>query len=588
MCCKSFLAVFPLASLLAFLPHALRPEVASVPAAAEKKIANFSGTDPRTGKTVTRADFKDRKAVVVVFLGTECPINNQFIPRLVEFQNEFGKQGVQVLGINANLQDTPDRVVSHAKKFEINFPVLKDTGSAAADQFGAQRTPEAFVLDASGVVRYQGRIDDQFGIGFKRAKPTRNDLKEAIVEVLAGKSVTQATTEVAGCLIARTPKPAAAGTITYTKHVARIIQNNCQECHRPGQIGPFALQSYDDAVAWAANLREVVAERRMPPWFADPAIGKFANDRSLSKEDRETLLAWVDQGCPKGEAVELPPAKTFVDGWVIGKPDAVFYMPESFEVPADTPKGGVPYKYYTVETNFKEDRWISAAEARGGANEVVHHIIVFIVPPGQGFNPNMPGTRVLCGTAPGDMPFRAPYGMAKKLPAGSKLVFQMHYTPNGKKQTDRSYVGLMFAREPIERQIMTMPIGNPAFRIPPGDDNHEVKSQFAFKEDARILGFMPHMHLRGKDFKYEIELPDKTRETLLSVPRYNFNWQSGYALAQHRKVPAGTRLLCTAHFDNSAKNPNNPDPSVAVRWGEQTWEEMMIGWTDFVYEKKPE
>ncbi len=584
---KRLLALVPLAGLVIALPGALRS--GDTPQAnALWKAPRFSLLDPRTQKSVSLAEFKDKKAFVIVFVGTECPINNNYMPRLAEFHKQFANQGVQFLGINSNLQDTPDRIIAHAKKHEIPFPILKDTGNTVADAFSAQRTPEAFVVDASQTIRYHGRIDDQFGVGFKRGQPSRDDLKLAIEEVLAGKAVTTPSTEVAGCLIARSARPRGEGSVTYTKHVARIIQNNCQECHRPGQIGPFALQSYDDAVAWAANIREVVSERRMPPWFADPKIGKFANDRSLSPQDRETLVAWIDQGCPKGDAADMPPAKEFVEGWIIGKPDAVFHMPQEFEVPADTPRGGVPYKYYTVETNFPEDRWVTAAEARAGANEVVHHIIVFIVPPGQGFNPNVPGTRVLCGTAPGDMPYRAPKGMAKKLPAGSKLVFQMHYTPNGRAQKDRSYVGLIFAKEPVERQIMTMPVGNPLFRIPPGNDNYQVESRFVFKEDAKIIGFMPHMHLRGKDFQYEIIPPGGKAETLLSVPRYNFNWQSAYRLAEPKFVPKGTVLHCVAHFDNSSKNPNNPDPTQEVRWGEQTWEEMMIGWTDFVYDKKPE
>lgn len=585
---KRLLAVSAVVAVgLVCLSSGLRSDAVPVPDAG-KKIDNFTLTDARTQKSVSLADFKDRKAIVVIFMGTECPINNNYAPRLAEFHKEYAAKGVQFLGINANMQDTPDRIAAHAKKYEIPFPLLKDSGNVVADKLGAQRTPEAVILDAGGVVRYQGRIDDQFGIGFKRAQPTQADLRDALDAVLAGQSVKRATTEVAGCLIARAPRPKADASITYTKHVASIIQNNCQECHRPGQIGPFALQNYDDAVAWAASIREVVSEQRMPPWFADPKIGKFSNDRSLPAKDKETLLAWIDQGCPKGDERDLPGPKGFVDGWVIGKPDVVFHMPEEFEVPADTPPRGVPYKYYTVQTEYPEDRWVVAAEARPGASEVVHHIIVFVVPPGQGFNPNMPGTRVLVGTAPGDMPFRASKGMAKKLPAGSKLVFQMHYTPNGRKQKDRSYVGLIFAREPVERQIMTMPIGNPIFRIPPGDDNHKVESRFTFREDSRIIGFMPHMHLRGKDFLYEIIYPDGKTETLLSVPRYNFNWQSAYRLAEPRSVPKGTVLHCVAHFDNSAKNPNNPDPTKEVRWGEQTWEEMMIGWTDFVFEKKAE
>jgi mono/diheme cytochrome c family protein len=488
------------------------------------------------------------------------------------------------LAINSNRQDTAERVAKHASEFALPFPVLKDDGTKVADQFGAQRTPEVFVLDGERTIRYQGRIDDQFGNLYKRSAPTRHDLVIALDEVLAGKPVSQPTTTVAGCLISRELRARAEGTVTYTKHVARILQNNCQECHRPGQIGPFALLTYDDANAWSETIREVVQEGRMPPWFADPNHSKFANDRRLAQDERETLLAWIEQGCPKGDDKDLPPAKQFVDGWTIGKPDLVFTMNEEFEVPAEAPKTGVPYKYFSVDTNFKEDRWVERAEARPGALSVVHHIVVFVAPPGQGFNPEK-GGRVLVGTAPGDMPLILQPGQAKKVPAGSRFVFQMHYTPDGTARKDRSSVGIIFAKDLPQHQILTMPVLNPGLHIPPGDDNYEVESSFSFKDDAHIIGFMPHMHLRGKDFLYEVVYPDSKSETLLSVPRYNFNWQSAYRLAAPKAVPKGTKLHCVAHFDNSTKNPNNPDPTTTVRWGDQTWEEMMIGWTDFYFDR---
>jgi peroxiredoxin len=548
-----------------------------------KKVAGFSLEDT-TGRTVSLADFKDKKAVAVIFLGTECPVNNAFLPRLRELHEEFSPRGVQFLGINANRQDTAERVAEHARRHALPFPVLKDDGSRTADLFNAQRTPEAFVLDAERTVRYQGRIDDQFGVFYQRPQPTRRDLALALEEVLAGKAVTQATTPVAGCLISREKKAKADGTITYTQHVARILQKNCQECHRPGQIGPMALLSYADAAAWADTIREVVHEGRMPPWFADPHFGKFYNDRRLSPEERETLLAWVDQGCPEGDAKDLPPAREFTQGWTIGTPDVVFTMPEAFEVPATAPKTGIPYKYFTIETNFTEDKWIERAEARPDALPVVHHIVVFISPPNQPANLGQTGMRVLVGNAPGDMPLILKPGLAKKVPAGSKLVLQMHYTPNGTAQKDRSSVGLIFAKEPPKHQVMTMPVANRAIRIPPGDGNYKVESWYTFQQDSRIVSFMPHMHLRGKDFLYEVIHPDGKKETLLSVPRYNFNWQSVYRCADPPAVPKGTRLHCIAHFDNSDQNPNNPDPTQTVRWGDQTWEEMMIGWTDFFYD----
>ena len=579
---KRLRALVMAAGISAFLAAPLRAEA---PAAnIGKKAAAFALKDTQ-GRTVGLADFKDRKAVVVVFIGTECPINNAFMPRLAELHQEFAPRGVQFLAVNSNVQDTGERVAEHVRKYGIPFPVLKDEGSRVADGFGAERNPEAFVLDVAGVIRYQGRIDDQFGVGYKRPKPTRRDLAEALNEVLAGKSATQARTPVAGCLIGRAKKAGTAGAITFTKDIAPILQRNCQECHRPGQIGPMPLLTYRDAAAWADTIREVVQEQRMPPWFADPRYGRWSNDRRLSQADRDTLLAWVDQGAPKGDGKDLPPPRQFVEGWRIDKPDVIISMPREYAVPADTPRGGIPYQYFTVETGFTEDRWVEQAEAREGSPEVVHHIVVFVVPPGRRFNPEDPNISVLCGTAPGDMPLILHPGTAKKVPAGSRLVFQMHYTPSGRAQNDRSYIGLVFAKKHPERRVLTEPIANLFVHIPPGADNHKIESEFTFKDDAHIIGFMPHMHLRGKDFLYEAIYPDGKKEVLLSVPSYNFNWQSAYRYDQPRAMPKGTRIHCVAHYDNSAKNPNNPDPTKRVFWGDQTWEEMMIGWMDYVYDR---
>ncbi|MCI0463100.1 MAG: redoxin domain-containing protein [Gemmataceae bacterium] len=550
-----------------------------------KTIASFTLKDT-TGRPVALADFKDRKAVVVIFLGTQCPINNQFAPHLAGLHKEFSPKGVQFLGLNSNHQDSSKTIAEHAKKYAIPFPVLRDEGSKVADNFGARRTPEAFILDTTGKVRYQGRIDDQYGISYQRPAPTRRDLAIALDELLAGKQISQATTPIAGCLIGRAPRPKAEATVTYARHVAPILQNRCQECHRPGQIGPFSLLTYDDSSSWSAMIHEVVEERRMPPWHADPKHGKWSNDRSLSPEERKTILAWIDQGCPKGDMKDLPKPREFVKGWTIGKPDAVFEMKEEYAVPARGPKTGIPYEYFEVETGFTEDKWVERAESRPGATEVVHHIIVFIVPPGQPFNKKSPNFPTLSGTAPGDMPLILPPGMAKRVPAGARLVFQMHYTPNGKAQKDRSRVGLIFAKKPPEKEVITRPVFNFLFRIPPGDAHHEVQSSWTFPRDGHIVGFMPHMHLRGKDFLYRAHYPDGKMETLLSVPRFDFGWQSVYRPATPIAMPKGTRLECIAHFDNSKGNRNNPDPTRPVVWGDQTWEEMMIGWTDIAFERK--
>jgi peroxiredoxin len=542
-----------------------------------------------SGKDWSWKDHQDAKAIVAVFIGTECPINNAYMPRLAELHKTYSPRGVAFVAINANCQDTPVRVAAHAKEHGIPFPVLKDTANRVADQFGARRTPEAFVLDGSGKILYRGRIDDQFGIGYRRPAPTRRDLAAALDEVLAGKPVSVPRTKVAGCAIARTIQAKETGSVTYTKDIAPLLQKNCQECHRPGQVGPMSLLTYDDALSWAETIGEVVAERRMPPWHADPKVGHFSNDRSLSKAEREALLTWIKEGCPQGDPADLPPPRSFPEGWSIGKPDVVFSMPHEFNVPAKGGPKGIRYQYFQVETKFTEDRWVQAVEAKPGNRAVVHHIIVYVVPAGQEFRQNRTdgiGDGLLVAFAPGELPAIFAPGTAKKVPKGASLLFQMHYTPNGVEQKDRSSVGLIFAKEPPKYEVRTRAIAQGRFAIPPGADNYEVKSNTTFRQDARLLSLMPHMHLRGKDFAYRVIFPDGKSEPLLNVPRYDFNWQSHYRLAKPLDLPAGTRIECTAHFDNSADNPNNPDPTKEVRWGDQTWEEMMIGFADYVFTAK--
>ncbi len=581
----------PFALLLvvpALIVCALRAEPAAP--APTAKVADFTLQDVQTDKPVSLGDFKAKKAVVVVFIGTECPINNAYMPRLAEMAKTYADKGVAFLGVNSNCNDTPPRIAGHAKKYGLPFPVLRDPANVVADRFGAKRTPEAFLLDGSRKVVYHGRIDDQYGVGYKRTAPTRRDLAEAIDEVLAGKPVSQPFAKPAGCFIERVVAPKADGSVTFSKDVSRVLQRNCQECHRPGQVAPMPLLTYEDAVAWSDSIGEVVRQKRMPPWLADPHFGKFLNDRSLADADRTTLLAWIDQGCPKGDPADLPAEKQFAEGWRIGKPDAVFTMPEEYTVPADAGPRGVKYQYFIVETHFDEDRWIQAAEARPGNPAVVHHIIVYVVKPGFGGlmrekTGDGIGDGFLTAFAPGELGTVLAPGQAKRLPKGAILAFQLHYTPNGVEQKDRSSVGLIFAKEPPKAEVRTRTITQRRLNIPAGDSNYEAKSETVFNQDADLLSFLPHMHLRGKDFKYEVVYPDGKRETLLSVPHYDFSWQSTYRLEKPLHLPAGTKIECTAHYDNSKDNLNNPDPTRTVRWGDQTWDEMMIGFVDYAYTK---
>jgi peroxiredoxin len=536
-----------------------------------------------SGKTWTLKDIKGHKAVAVLFIGTECPVNNAYMPHLSELHKAYQDKGVLFIAINSNVQDTRAKIAEHAKEYGIPFAVLKDKDYTTADHFGAQRTPEAFVLDPDRKVRYQGRIDDRFGAGYQRAKADRDDLAIAIDEVLAGKEVTVASTPVAGCLIGRAATPTADATVNYTKHVAPIIQNRCQECHRPGQIGPMPLLTYDDVSAWSAMIQEVVTEKRMPPWHADERHrGTFINERALSKEDYATLLKWIELGCPKGDDRDLPPPRQFADTWYIGKPDIVVTMPREFQVPANAPKGGVPYQYFTVKTNFDEDKWVQAAECKPGNKAVVHHIIAFVMDNKKGAElSDGLGRGMLGAYAPGDIGSAFPPGTAKKLPKGATIVFQVHYTPNGVACSDKSSVGLVFAKEPPKVEVQARAISNMLFQIPPGDPNYEVRSESSFKKDIVLYQLLPHMHLRGKDFKYDIVYPDGKTETILYVPRYDFGWQATYRFREPLLLPQGTKIKCLAHFDNSPGNPWNPDPTAKVKFGEQTWEEMMIGFIDY-------
>jgi len=587
--CAPLLLALPLVALSGDAP---KPEPPKPVGSVGKSIANFTLKDT-ADKDWSLADCKDKKAVVVIFVGTECTITNAYMPRLGELYKTYADKGVAFIAINANNQDTVAKIAGHAKEYKLPFPVLKDNANVVADKFGATRTPETFVLDAKGKIVYQGRVDDQFGIGFKRSGPTRNDLADAVETTLAGNEVAVPKTETAGCFIARVNKPKESGTVTFTKQVSRILQNNCQECHRAGQVGPMALSTYEDALNWSETIEEVIKQKRMPPWHADPAFGKFSNDRSLAGADREALLAWVAQGCPKGDSKDMPAEREFAKGWIIGKPDVIFTMQEDFKVPAKAGPNGVEYQYFMVPTNFDDDRWIQAAEARPGAREVVHHIIVFVSEEKGKLgntrnNRDGIGNGFLAPYAPGDMPAVFAPGSAKKLPKGANLIFQMHYTPNGVEQTDRSSVGLIFAKEPPKQEVRTRAATQQKFMLLPGESNHEVKSATKFDQEVDLLSLLPHMHLRGKDFVYKAVYPDGKEETLLSVPKYDFGWQSNYRLVKPLRLPPGTKIECTAHFDNSSGNPNNPDPNKIVRWGDQTWDEMMIGFVDYAAVPKEE
>lgn len=526
------------------------------------------------GGSLALADLADADATVVVFLGTECPLVKLYAPRLEGLSREYRERGVRFVGIASNHQDSIEEILEFGRQAGLSFPIAKDADQKVADAFGAKRTPEAFVLDNQCRVRYQGRIDDQYGIDVVRPKPTRRDLVEATEEVLANSPVSQPCASAVGCLIGRAPKQESQASVTYSNQIARIFQKRCVECHRPGEIGPFPMMTYADIAGWGEMILEVVEQKRMPPWFADPAHGRFANDPRLSEEEIELVRAWVDAGSPEGDPSQLPSPPSFVEGWNIPKPDLVLPMSRPFQVPAE---GVIDYQHYVIDPGFTEDKWVVASEARPGNRAVVHHILVFLAVPGQPVE--LVKGSLLAAYAPGMPPRMLQPGMAKRIPAGSRIILQMHYTPNGQPQTDISSVGLVFCEEKdVEQRVDSGWAFNPLMAIPPRKDDHPIFARYVFTEDKILFNLTPHMHMRGKTFRFEAWYPDGRQEVLLNLPRWNFNWQLEYEFAEPKLMPKGTELRCYATYDNSPSNPSNPDPNRWVKFGEQTWDEMMIGW----------
>jgi peroxiredoxin len=561
--------------------------VAGVADAAEKapaigrRVDTFTLQDFR-GKAWSFDDAKQSKFVVVAFLGTECPLAKLYGPRLVELAAKYEPRGVAIVGVNSNSQDSVTELAAYARLHKIDFPLLKDPGNKVADAFGAERTPEVFVFDAGRIVRYHGRIDDQYGVGSIRNQPRRRDLAAALDELLAGQPVSQPTTEVVGCHIGRAKSPKPEATVTYSNQIARLLQKRCVECHRDGDIAPFALTEYDEVAGWAEMIAEVVREQRMPPWHADPKHGHFKNERLLSADEKQLIFDWVAAGAPQGDPKQAPPQRQFTSGWTLPRePDVVIpVQSKPFRVP---PTGEVRYQYFTVDPKFTEDKWLAAAELQPGNRAVVHHILTFARQGGRREGPDEGGVQgFLVGYVPGMRAEPFPAGMAKRVSAGSQLIFQVHYTPIGSEQFDQSKLGLVFANpQDLTHEVRTTSAANVRIRIPPNADNHWEEG-FTRRPlgDSLLLGLMPHMHLRGKSFFYEALLPDGTKETLVDIPRYDFNWQTSYRLAEPKPLPAGTRIHAVAHYDNSDRNLSNPDPTQTVRWGDQTWEEMLIGYFD--------
>jgi mono/diheme cytochrome c family protein len=526
-------------------------------------------------------DFGPRRAFVLVFVSNGCPLVQRYYAVLRDLEAAFRDRGVQFVAVNVGPDDSILEMAAQAVEYEVPFPVVKDRDHRCVRALGVKRTPEAVVLDGEYRLRYRGRIDDRYRVGGVRPGPAREYLREAVEAVLEGREPAVAETPVDGCPITP-PRPIPRDRpVTYAQHIAPILIKHCQECHRPGTAAPFALMTYEQAASKAATIAEVVADGSMPPWYGYHAPGAFFNERRLTAEERELILAWALGERRPGDLSQAPPSpwadRPADEPWRIGQPDLVLQAPEHV-LPA---AGDIPYKYVILPYTFPADTWVQAVEIRPDNPRVVHHCnLAYIRPPNRFEMRNF-----ITGTVPGAEPLVMDEGVGFCIPKGSLLAMQIHYVASGKEERCRISVGLRYARGVVDRQLRFLLLATTKYVIPPHAPFHPVRVEKTLPEDVYGLGLFCHMHLRGKDMTFRARYPDGTSEMLLMVPNYNFDWQMGYRWKPGTKrFPKGTVLECLAHYDNSAFNPFNPDPNAEVRDGEQTHQEMMNGFFFYVLE----
>jgi thiol-disulfide isomerase/thioredoxin len=553
--------------------------------APQERVENFRLLDQQ-GASHELYYYDDMKAVVFVVQGNGCPIVRNAMPTVEALKQEYADQGVQFFMINSNIQDNRQTVAREVEEFGWDIPVLIDDTQIIGESLDLVRTGEVFVLDPrTWSVVYHGAVDDRLTYEKQKREATEHYLKDAIDSLVNGEPVPLASTDPLGCLINFPEKQHRAqwADISYSDEIAPLLADNCVACHRQGGIAPWAMTDYNMVRGFSLMIREVVRTKRMPPWHADPAVGHFSNDRSLTTAETQTLVHWVEAGAPRGEG---PDPLTEIDQdwgvWAVqdptlGEPDYIIDIPAA-EIPAT---GVVDYMYHYVPNTVGKDVWVKAAEILPGDRAVLHHTITTFgymetEGPRKG-HLKREGQGGLRGYVPGMISQHFPKDTGVFLPADATLEFQMHYTTNGRATVDESKLGLWVYDEPPEHSVFSLILMNTRIKIPAYDKNHKESAERVMPKAAIIYNLLPHSHFRGKASEFSVVYPDGTEEVLLKVPNYDFNWQTTYELAEPKYIPAGTKIVHTTWWDNSAQNHANPDPSVDVTWGEQSWEEMLFG-----------
>jgi mono/diheme cytochrome c family protein len=560
------------------------------------------------GQPLSLSFLAKERTTVVVFLSPECPVSNGYLPVLCDLKTQPCSKDVTWLVVYPEAVKQQKRE-THSLEYTLPGLSLHDSRGEAARTLAVSMVPEVVVLTSKGEVVYRGRIDDRYTRrGGAAREPRQHDLKNALEAVQAGKKPAKAFEKPIGCPYPEVEKATpATGEVTYTRHVARILNDRCVSCHRQGGAGPFALTDYAQAKSWAADVVSLTASGQMPPWKPVAGHGEFQNDRRMTEAEKKTLATWLAANCPQGDARDLPPAPAFASEWLRGTPDLILQPSEVYTLGAS---GKDEYRCFVLPTSFSEDKYISAFEILPGNRKVVHHVLSFIdttgasekldakdPSPGYTTAAGFPGfvpQGGLGGWAPGNTGRPLPDGTARVLPKGARIVMQVHYHRSGKTEQDQTRLGLYFSRVPVERaafDIMVVPLRARlgGLRINPGNNNYECKASLTLADDYLFYSTTPHMHLLGKDMKVTATLPDGTVKPLIYVNDWDFNWQESYRYKEPLALPKGTKLDMVAHFDNSAANPNNPsDPPRLVTWGEQTNDEMCIAFFEVSFQRKAE
>jgi len=551
--------------------------LADEPPAIGERVERFTFTDARY-LPCSLDDLGQPPAAVLVFATRSCPIAKRSLPKLERLAQRYAEQGVRFALVDVTPDPDVNAMAAFVLERGLSFPAFKDSYGECVRALGITRSPEVAVVDAEGVLRYRGRIDDQQRLGGARAEPRRHDLVEALDELLAKQPVSVPETPVDGCKLTAPVDPEPAQPPTFSEQISPLLQRHCQDCHRAGGSAPFALVSYDDARDVGDMLAEVVTQGRMPPWFAAEGREQFLNHRGMTRAERETLAAWVAADMPRGDPALDPKPREFPQGeWAIGEPDLVLKTPGTIKVMAD---GSMPYQYVMLPHRFAEETWVERIEIQGANPEVLHHCNLFFMRPGKPFD----SSQVISGKVPGGPPLVLGLGVAVRIPKDAMLGLQIHYQPNGEELQDSVRVAFRYPRGRILKEFRSKLIERRDFKIPAGAGNHRVEASATFEHDVIATALFGHMHLRGKAFTFDLHLPDAEPERLLTVPNYSFDWQMAYVFAQPRRLPKGTRIENVTWYDNSSLNAFNPDPTRAVGWGLQSHHEMLYHFVFYVRE----